>query len=65
MVTFVRAASLTNFSELFSELGGDPDAALRRAGLLPSMVSEQDQLIDVLVAVRAGAAPSSSESFAG
>lgn len=52
MVTFVRAASLTNFSELFSELGGDPDAALRRAGLRPSMVSEQDQLIDVLVAGR-------------
>ena len=52
MVTFVRAASLTNFSELFSELGGDPDAALRRAGLRPAMVSEQDQLIDVLVAGR-------------
>ena len=52
MVTFVRAASLTNFSELFSELGGDPDTALRRAGLRPSMVSEQDQLIDALVAGR-------------
>ena len=37
MVTFVRAASLTNFSELFSELGGDPDAALRRAGLRPAV----------------------------
>jgi AraC-like DNA-binding protein len=52
MVTFVRAASLTNFSELFSELGGDPDAALRRAGLRPAVVREQDQLIDALTAGR-------------
>ena len=52
MVTFVRAASLTNFPELFSELGGDPDAALRHAGLRPSVVREQDQLIDVLIAGR-------------
>lgn len=50
MVTLVRAASLTNFSEIFSELGGDPDAALRRAGLRPAMVREQDQMIDVHVA---------------
>ena len=52
MVTFVRAASLTNFSELFSELGGDPNAALRRAGLRPSVIFEPDQMIDVLVAGR-------------
>lgn len=52
MVTFVRAASLTNFSELFSALGGDPEAALRHAGLRPSMILEQDQLIDALVAGR-------------
>ncbi|MEG0053888.1 MAG: AraC family transcriptional regulator [Comamonas sp.] len=47
MVNLVRAASLTNFSELFSALGGDPDAAMRRVGLRPALVREQDQLIDV------------------
>ena len=52
MVNLVRAASLTNFSELFSELGGDPDTAMRRAGLRPALVREQDQLIDVRLAGR-------------
>lgn len=49
MVFLVRAASLTNFSELLRELGGDPDAALRRAGLRPALVREQDQLLEARV----------------
>ena len=52
MITFVRAASLTNYAELFRAMGGDPDKALRQAGLRPSVVLEQDQLIDALVAGR-------------
>lgn len=52
MTTFVRAASLTNFSELFKAMGGDPEKALRQAGLNPSVVLQQDLLIDALVTGR-------------
>lgn len=52
MVTLVRAAALTHFSEVMRELGGDPDKALRQAGLRPAQIREQDQLIDASVAAR-------------
>ena len=52
MVTLVRAAALTHFSEVFRELGGDPEVALRQAGLRPAMVREQDQLVDVATVAR-------------
>ena len=52
MVTLVRAAALTHFSEVMRELGGDPDRALRQAGLRPALLSEQDQLIDVATVAR-------------
>lgn len=46
MVTLVRAAALTHFSEVMKGLGGDPDSCMRRVGLRPSLVSEQDQMLD-------------------
>src|SRR5256885_8690441 len=41
MVTMVRAAALTHFSDVMRELGGDPDKALRQAGLRPALLREQ------------------------
>ena len=52
MVTMVRAAALTHFSDVMRELGGDPDKALRQAGLRPALLREQDQLIDVAIVAR-------------
>lgn len=52
MVTLVRAAALTHFSDVMRELGGDPDKALRQAGLRPALLREQDQLIDVAIVAR-------------
>ena len=46
MTALIRAAALTNFSEVAQELGHDPGAALRRAGLRARMVREPDQLIE-------------------
>lgn len=46
MVTLARAAALTHFAEVMRQLGGDPDKALRQAGLRPAQLREQDQLID-------------------
>ncbi len=46
MTALVRAAALTNFSEVAQELGHDPGAALRRAGLRARMLREPDQLIE-------------------
>jgi AraC-like DNA-binding protein len=42
MVTMVRAAALSHFSDVMHALGGDPDKALR----------EQDQLLDVAIVAR-------------
>lgn len=42
----VRAAALTNFSEVVRELGHDPAAALRRAGLRSAQIRDPDQLIE-------------------
>jgi len=44
-VTLVRAAGLTGFAEVMHALGGDPDKALRRAGLR-AVVRDPDQLIE-------------------
>ncbi|MEQ6435480.1 AraC family transcriptional regulator [Comamonas sp. w2-DMI] len=66
MVTLVRAAALTHFPEVLRELGGDPETALRQAGLRPAMLREQDQLIDVSMASRLledAAASTGCESF--
>jgi AraC-like DNA-binding protein len=46
MSALVRAAALTNFSEVAEELGLDPRAALRRAGLRAELVRQPDQLIE-------------------
>jgi len=46
MGALVRAAALTNFSDVVRELGHDPAAALRRAGLRSAQIREPDQLID-------------------
>ncbi|OUM04058.1 AraC family transcriptional regulator [Variovorax sp. JS1663] len=46
MVALVRAAALTNFSEVAQELGHDPAAALRRAGLRAALIRQPDQLIE-------------------
>ena len=46
MVALVRAAALTHFAEVMREVGGNPDDALRQAGLRPALVRERDQLVD-------------------
>lgn len=46
MTALVRAAALTNFPEVAQELGYDPGAALRRAGLRAQLVREPDQLVE-------------------
>ena len=46
MTALVRAAALTNFSELAQGLGIDPNAALRKAGLRAELIRQPDQLID-------------------
>jgi AraC-like DNA-binding protein len=51
MTALVRAAALTNFSEVVSELGCDPDALLRQAGFSAQVLRHPDHLID---AIRAG-----------
>lgn len=50
MGTLVRAAALTDFSEVMRGLGGDPDGCMRKVGLRSSLVSERDQVIDSSVA---------------
>lgn len=66
MITLVRAAALTHFSDVMRELGGDPDKALRQAGLRPALLREQDQLVDVAIVARlleAAALSTGCESF--
>ena len=46
MTALVRAAALTNFPEVAQELGHDPGAALRRAGLRTQWIRQPDQLIE-------------------
>ncbi|MBU2408470.1 MAG: AraC family transcriptional regulator, partial [Gammaproteobacteria bacterium] len=46
MAALVRAAALTNFSEVAQELGLDPRAALRSAGIRAELTRQPDQLID-------------------
>jgi len=46
MTPLVRAAALTNFSEVAQELGFDANAALRRAGLRAEMIRQPDQLVE-------------------
>jgi AraC-like DNA-binding protein len=46
MAALVRAAALTNFSEVAHELGYDAGAALRRAGLRAELIRQPDQLVD-------------------
>ncbi|GAA4336440.1 AraC family transcriptional regulator [Variovorax defluvii] len=46
MTALVRAAALTNFSEVAQELGHDPAAALRKAGLRAALIRQPDQLIE-------------------
>ena len=52
MVAQVRAAALTNFSEVARELGYDPGAALRRAGLPPGVLHKPDQRIAAVAGVQ-------------
>ncbi|SFM10644.1 AraC family transcriptional regulator [Variovorax sp. OV329] len=49
MGALVRAAALTNFSEVVRGLGHDPGAALRRAGLRSARIRDPDQLIEARV----------------
>ncbi|MET0208200.1 MAG: AraC family transcriptional regulator [Burkholderiaceae bacterium] len=46
MTALVRAAALTNFSEVAQELGFDASAALRRAGLRADLIRQPDQLVE-------------------
>jgi len=46
MAALVRAAALTNFPEVAQELGYDPAAALRRAGLRTQLLRQPDQLVE-------------------
>lgn len=46
MTALVRAAALTNFQEVAQELGCDPVAALRRAGLRAQLLQQPDQLVE-------------------
>lgn len=46
MPALVRAAALTNFTEVALELGLDANAALRRAGLRRELVRQPDQLVE-------------------
>ncbi|MGK6309409.1 AraC family transcriptional regulator [Variovorax sp. DT-64] len=46
MAALVRAAALTNFSEVAQELGLDPGAALRQAGLRTTLIRQPDQLVE-------------------
>lgn len=52
MAALVRAAALTHFADVVRELGHDPDAALRRAGLRPAQIREPDQLVDARAVIR-------------
>ncbi len=45
MTALVRAAALTNFAEVARELGCDPDALLRQAGLSMQLIRHPDHLI--------------------
>ncbi|WP_077000479.1 AraC family transcriptional regulator [Variovorax sp. KK3] len=46
MTALVRAAALTNFSDVAQELGYDAGAALRRAGLRAALLRQPDQLVE-------------------
>lgn len=46
MTALVRAAALTNFTEVAQELGYDAGAALRRAGLRAQLLRQPDQLVE-------------------
>ena len=46
MTALVRAAALTNFAEVAQELGYDPVAALRKAGLRAQLIRQPDQLVE-------------------
>jgi len=46
MTALVRAAALTNFAEVAQELGYDPGAALRKAGLRAQLIRQPDQLVE-------------------
>lgn len=52
MVAQVRAAALTHFSEVARALGHDPVAALRRAGLQPSVLHRTDERIPAIAGVQ-------------
>ncbi len=52
MTILVRAAVLTNFSELAEELGYDLGAALRKVGLRTQVLRQPDQLIEADRAAR-------------
>lgn len=46
-VSVIRAASLRGFSPLVHDLGGDPDALLRRFGLDPRVLQDDDGFIPI------------------
>lgn len=46
MTAWVRAAALTNFADVARELGHDPEAALRHAGLRVQLLHQPDQQVE-------------------
>ncbi len=46
MGNYIRAAGLSGFEDLVRSYGGDPIDILSRVGILPSMISDPDSLID-------------------
>ena len=53
LVHAIRATCLLQFSELLSELGADPDAILRQAGVCPEDAGQPDRFIPLRAAVQA------------
>lgn len=53
LVHTIRATCLLQFSELLTELGADPDAILRDAGIRPEDAGQEDKFIPLRAAVQA------------
>lgn len=51
-MTMVRASALSGYRELVDELGGDPDACLRRWRIPPSSVDEPQAFVSYLSLIR-------------
>lgn len=65
-MTVIRGTSLTGYSALVSELGGDPDALLRRAGIQPSDAGRFDSFftyVSLIHAEESAAAATGARDF--